>query len=216
MQRRAFAFVIFLAAAAYLGREYLKKPPPPLPPPPPVLDQPDPGPVFPEADIEKIRASLKDGDPGVRFSAAQLLYNIRDPQLGPLLDKMIAEDPDPDVRMKVIALVQGRADLRLGGLVRGLSDTDKDVRIKALSALGDIGDPSVVTWVTALLRDPEPDVRIAALVTLGRFQDKRKREFHELAQKLKKDYEESLRRAAERNGTARSIPTTDTPAPVVQ
>jgi HEAT repeat protein len=215
MQRRALAFIVFLAAAGYLGYEYLRKPPPALPPPPPVLEQPDPGPVFAESDIEKIRLSLKDGDPGVRLSAAQLLYNIHDPQLGPLLDKMIAEDPDPEVRMKVISLVQGRADLvRLGGLVRGLSDTDKDVRIKALSALGDIGDPSVATWVTSLLKDPEPDVRIAALVTLGRFQDKRKKEFHELAEKLKRDYEESLRRAAERDGTARIIPVDDSGQPV--
>jgi|GEM_PF-1824752 len=200
--RRGFALVVVLASSSFLAYEYVGRKEKPLTPPPPVMNQAEPGPVFVEADIKRIRASLQDGDPGVRWSAAQLLYNIRDPQLGPELDKMIAEDPDPDVRMKIVGMLKGREDLlRLGGLVRALSDTDKGVRLQALQSLGDIGDPSVATWVTALLKDPEVDVRVEALKTLGRFQDKRKKEFHALAEKLKKDYEEALRREAIRNGT---------------
>lgn len=198
---RLFALVIFLAAGGYLAREYLKPPaPPPLPAvPPAALQPPEPGPVFSEAEVEKVRQSLTDPDPNVRFAAVQLLYNVHDPQLGPLLEKVIAEDPDPDLKVKVVKLMEGREDLvRLGGLVKGLRDADKSVRIASLNALGDIGDPSVTTWVTALLKDPEPDVRVAALQTLGRFQDKRKEEFRALAEKLRKDYEEALRRAAAR------------------
>lgn len=198
---RFIALVVFLAAGAYLAREYMKPPaPPPLPAEPPAaLRMKDPGPAFSEAEVEKVRQSLQDPDPQVRFAAVQLLYNVRDPKLGPLLEKMIAEDPDPDIRIKIVGLMKGREDLiRLGGLVKGLQDFDKNVRIASLGALGDIGDPSVTTWVTALLKDPEPDVRIAALQTLGRFQDKRKAEFQALADKLRKDYEEALRRAAAR------------------
>ena len=204
--RRGFALLVFLASAAFLAYEYVGRPEHPLPPPPPVMNQAEPGPVFQEADVKRIRLSLQDGDPGVRWSAAQLLYNIRDPQLGPLLDKMISEDPDPDVRIKIVGMMKGREDvMRLGGLVRALSDTDKGVRLQALSSLGDIGDPSVATWVTSLLKDPEVDVRVAALQTLEKFQDKRKKEFHVLAEKLKKDYEDALRREAIRNGTAQPL-----------
>lgn len=198
---RLLAFVVFLTAAGYLAHEYLRPAQaPPLPAEPPAAAEPkDPGSVFSEADAEKVRQSLQDPDPAVRWAAAQLLYNVRDPQLGPLLEKMIADDPDADLRIKIVGMMKGREDLaRLGGLVKGLHDVDKSVRIASLSALGDIGDPSVVTWVTALLKDPEPDVKIAALQTLGRFQDKRKVEFRALAEKLKKDYEEALRRAAAR------------------
>lgn len=198
---KALAFIVFLAAAGYLLREYLRPPaPPPLPAEPPAAMAPkDPGPAFSEAEVAKVRQSLTDPDPAVRWAAVQLLYSARDPKLGPLLDKMIADDPDPEVRIKIVGLMKGREDLmRLGGLVKGLQDFDKNVRIASLNALGDIGDPSVVTWVTALLKDPEPDVRIAALQTLGRFQDKRKEEFRALADKLRKDYEEALRRAAAR------------------
>ncbi|HEX4048048.1 MAG TPA: HEAT repeat domain-containing protein [Elusimicrobiota bacterium] len=198
---KLFAFAVFLAAAGYLAYQYQRPTqPPPLPAEPPAAEAPrDPTPVFSDAEIAKVRQSLQDGDPSVRWAAAQLLYSIHDPQLGGLMEKMIAEDPDPDLRIKIVGLMKGREDLvRLGGLVKGLSDVDKNVRIASLNALGDIGDPSVVTWVTALLKDPEPDVRIAALQTLGRFQDKRRAEFEALSDKLKKDYEEALRHAAAR------------------
>jgi len=198
---KLFALVVFLAAGGFLVYQYRKPSlPPPLPAEPPMSIQPrDPGPVFSETEVEKVRQSLQDGDPSVRWAAIELLYSIHDPQLGGILEKMIADDPDPDLRIKIVGLMKGREDLvRLGGLVKGLRDVDKSVRIASLQALGDIGDPSVVTWVTALLKDPEPDVKIAALQTLGRFQDKRRQEFDALAEKLKKDYEEALRHAAAR------------------
>lgn len=198
---RLFAFVVFLAAAGYLYFESTRPAQsPPLPAEPPAASgSQEPGSVFSETEAEKVRASLQDPDPTVRLAAAQLLYNVRDPQLGPELERMISEDPDPEVRIKIVGMMKGREDLvRLGGLVKGLRDMDKNVRIASLNALGDIGDPSVITWVTALLKDPEPEVKIAALQTMGRFQDKRKAEFKALADKLRKDYEEALRRAAAR------------------
>ncbi|NNN07509.1 MAG: HEAT repeat domain-containing protein [Elusimicrobia bacterium] len=208
--RRAFALIVLLTSGGFLAREYMEPPQQPPPAPPPAITHVEPGPIFSDMELKRIRASIKDGDPGVRWSAAQLLFSIHDPHLGPILDKMITEDPDPDVRMKVIGLMKGREDLlRLGGLVRALGDTDKGVRLQALKALGDIGDPSVAGWVTALLKDPEPDVRIAALQTLGRFQDKRKQEFRALAEKLKQDYEAALRRKALREGNAAIVDTND-------
>ncbi|MDD5304203.1 MAG: HEAT repeat domain-containing protein [Elusimicrobia bacterium] len=198
MNRLAMLF-IFLGAASFLVWDHMNPEREALvPAPPPAIVQ-QPGPVFSEDEIKKVRLSLQDADPTVRWAAIQLLFNIRDPQLGPSLEKMLTEDPDPDVRMKVVSLFKGREDLsRLGALVRGLSDYDANVRIASLQALGDIGDPSVVIWITALLRDVEPSVRIEALRTLGRFQDKRKAEFKALADKLRADYEDAVRRAAAR------------------
>ena len=198
---KLFAFVIFSAAVGFLYYQYRRPAAPPaMPAEPTAVTQPrDPGPAFSETEVAKVRQSLVDGDPTVRWAAAQLLYSIHDPLLGSLLEKMISEDPDPELRIKILGLMKGREDLvRLGGLVKGLSDVDASVRIASLNALGDIGDPSVVTWVTALLKDPEPDVRIEALRTLGRFQDKRRADFEALTDKLKKDYEEALRHAAAR------------------
>ncbi|MBI3288113.1 MAG: HEAT repeat domain-containing protein [Elusimicrobia bacterium] len=196
--QRLFMLLVFAGAASFLVWDRMHSGRVVVQPPPPVIDQ-EPAPVFSESEIRKIRLSLEDGDPNVRWTAAQLLFNIRDPQIAPILEHMLVQDPDTDVRLKVISLFKGREDLaRLGSLVRGLNDIDKSVRIASLQALGDIGDPSVSTWVTALLRDVEADVRVEALRTLARFQDRRKAEFRALADKLRKDYEEAVRRAAAR------------------
>lgn len=192
--------VVFFGAAGFLAWDLMHPEREAVAPPPPPAIMQNPAPVFSEDEIRKVRLSLQDADSMVRWAAIQLLFNIRDPQLGPSLEKMLAEDPDPEVRMKVVGLFKGREDLsRLGALVRGLGDTDPLVRIASLQALGDIGDPSVAVWVTALLKDSEPSVRIEALRTLGRFQDKRKAEFKALADKLRGDYEEAVRRAAARH-----------------
>ena len=196
---RLVMLLVFLGAAGFLVWDHLHPPREAVAPPPPPAIVQLPGPVFAEEEIKKVRLSLQDADSSVRWAAIQLLFNIRDPQLGPILEKMLAEDPDPEVRMKVVGLFRGREDIsRLGALVRGLADTDPSVRIASLQALGDIGDPSVAVWVTAVLKDAEPNVRIEALRTLGRFQDKRKAEFKALADKLKADYEDAVRRAAAR------------------
>lgn len=199
---RFFALVIFLAAAAYLMREYSQPPQPAAPPGPPPMADPSktPLPMFTDKEVVRIRLSLQDADPGVRWSAVQLLYGIHDPQLPTLLEKLIAEDPDPELRVKVVGLMKDPQEMALlGPLVKGLHDIDKNVRIASLNALADIGDPSVSTWVTALLKDPEPEVKVAALQTLGRFQEKRKLEFQALAEKLRKDYDDAQKRAAERH-----------------
>ena len=191
--------IVFIAAASFLVWDRLAPNPIGLAPPtPPALDQ-IPISTFPDAEIRKVRLSLQDADPDVRWAAIQLLFNIHDPQIAPTLERLIVEDSDPGVRMKIVALYKGHEELaRLGPMIRGLNDPDKDVRLASLQALGDIGDPSITTWVTALLRDIEPEVRVAALHTLGRFQEKRAAEFKELAERLRKDYEEAVRRTARR------------------
>jgi HEAT repeat protein len=194
---RLLTLVVFGAALAFLiwdrkheAQEAV------APPPPPAISIPAPKPVFSEEELRKVRRSLQDADADVRWTAAQLLYNIRDPQAVKLLEGLLAQDPDPELRMKVVRLLRDRDDsARLSVLVASLRDTEKNVRIASLQALGDIGDPSVVTWVTALLKDAEPEVRIEALKTLAKFQEKRKEEFDLLAQKLKRDYEAAVRRS---------------------
>ncbi len=190
---------VFIAAVAFLLWDRMNPERGNLaPPPPPAILQP-PAPVFSETEIKKVHASLQDADMTVRWAAIELLFNIRDPQIGQILERLLSEDPDPELRIKIVGLFKGHEELaRLGALVRGLNDIDKSVRLASLQALGDIGDPSVATWVTSLLRDVEPEVRVEALRTLGRFQDKRKDDFKTLAEKLRKDYEEAVRRAAAR------------------
>ena len=153
---------------------------------------------FSPNDLEKMRASLLDASPQVRWAAAELLFTIRAPGIGETLDKMAASDMDPGLRVKIMRMRSTENSARLDDLIKGLSDADKSVRIGALKALGEIGDPSAAAWVSALLEDPESDVQIAALRTLGRFQDKRTADFRALTEQLERNYKEALSRAAEK------------------
>lgn len=196
---RVLMLVVFLAAAAFLVMDSRREREPSAAPPPPAVAAAAPTPVFSEAELRKMRASLEDPDPSVRWAAVQVLFNLRDPQLQASIERMLTQDPDPGVRRKLISLYRDNVELaRLGGLVKGLNDYDKSVRLASLRALGEIGDPSVTTWVTALLKDVDPEVRIGALRTLQQFQDKRKVDFEALATKLRKDYDEAVKRAAAR------------------
>ena len=185
---------VMLLAGGFLVWDRMNPRPEPAAPVEPRL--PEFTPLLTDAELKQVRASLEDGDPAIRWSAIELLFNIRDPQLTAVVDKILAEDPDAELRARVVGLFKDREDLaRLGSLVKGLADVEKGVRLASLQAIGQIGDPSVSQWVIAALKDPETEVRLAALQTLGRFHEKRREEFEALAEKLKKDYEAARSRA---------------------
>lgn len=165
-------------------------------PAPAALGKQDPQPFLTVVELKKVRKSVRDADPGVRWSALELLFTFRDPQSVKLLEKAIAEDPDPDLRLKAIRLLSTTPNAdRVPALVRGLTDVEKDVRLASLEALGQLGDASASPWVVETLKDPEPEVKRAALDTLGKFQEKRKREFQELSDKLRVQYETAVKKA---------------------
>lgn len=194
--RKALPAVVLLAAVAWQLRAWTREEPP-LPPEPPAAAPRAPQPVFTTQELERVRESLNDADPEVRWAAAELLHGASDPRADELLEQLVVRDTDAALRLKVVNLLRGGESARMRALVRGLQDTEKDVRLASLAALAEVGDASGAPWVAELVRDPETEVRIAALRTLGRMQERRKDEFRALAEKLRKDYEEALRRAAD-------------------
>jgi HEAT repeat protein len=192
------AIVILSFTSAFLYDKYRTMNAPPPAPPPPVMTHDMPQPLFTEAEVRSIRHSTKDGDAGVRWAAMQLLFTIKDPESTEILSRTVADDPDPEVRMNAIRLLGGSGDSRqLPGLIKGLTDTEQDVRLSSLKALGDIGDPAAAPYVAALLKDPDAEVKTAALHTLGRFQDKRTAEFRAMADQLRRQYENAVKKSQE-------------------
>ena len=152
-------------------------------------------------DIRKVRASTRHYDPGVRWTALDLLYRLGDPESVHMLEKAVASDIDPDIRMRAVKLLGGRlGPAPVHGLVRGLHDIDKDIRLASLEALGALGEPAAVPWIIDVsVKDYEPEVRAAALRTLGQFQDKRQKEFEALAARLRQQYEAAVERSRNKN-----------------
>jgi HEAT repeat protein len=79
--------------------------------------------------------------------------------------KLIAalEHPLPETRSRICWILgQKRATWAVPRLIRMVNDSDLFVRVAALRALGDIGDPSAEAVLQATCRDEKPLVRMVA------------------------------------------------------
>lgn len=194
------AVVVLIASSAFLYQQYrAMNAPAPAPTAPAAPVQPEePLPFLTEAQLKAVRASTKDPDSAVRWSATELLYTLKDPASADILEKVIAGDADAEVRMKAVKLLEsGGSSKQLPGLIKALDDADTDVRLASLKAIGAIADPAAAPRVAALLKDPDSDIRSEALRTLGKFQEKRMKDFQDLTDELRRQYEAAVKKARE-------------------
>ena len=194
--RWVLAMALIAASSFFLYREYLEQKA--LPPPAPKAAEPvKKEPFLPAADIEKVRKTASDPDPGVRWTSMRLLFMLGDAGSLERLQDAVAKDPDVDLRLKAVKLLQDNKGLAsMQGLVAALRDPDKDVRLASVKALAEVGEAAAAPSVSAVAaKDNEPDVRVEALRTLEALQDKRLQQFYALAEKLRKDYEEAVEKA---------------------
>lgn len=191
------AFILIGGSSFFLYTRFAKQAQPPKADvPAPAALKLEPAPFLSVEELKRVRKSTRDGDAGVRWSSLELLFTFRDPESVKLLEKAIADDPDPELKMKAIKLLASTPNPdRIPALVKGLQDTDREVRLASLAALGQLADASASPWVVEALKDPEPDVKRAALDTLSKFHDKRREQFRELSEKLRVQYEAEVRRA---------------------
>ncbi|HAM35636.1 MAG TPA: hypothetical protein DEB40_03635 [Elusimicrobia bacterium] len=188
-----WSLLALLLVGGFYYCERQKQPPPP--PPAPSLDLPV-SPVLTMEQIHQVRASAKDVDAQVRWAAISLLITIKDPEIIELMDKIMAEDPDMEIRRKSAEAMRRVENISvLPPLIRGLGDPEKDVQISCLRAMAEVGDPAAIPWITEELKAVEPEVKIEALRALGHFQDQRRREFAALAEKLQSDYDRAFKRS---------------------
>ncbi|MBI3550459.1 MAG: HEAT repeat domain-containing protein [Elusimicrobia bacterium] len=191
---------ILLALTLIGGLAYLyqakNRPIPTAPlPPPPILKMPPTSALSPE-EIERVRQSTKDSDASVRWAAIELLYRLHDPQAIEILENMLALDTEKNVRRNALNMLRTTPKpTAIKDLLLALNDQEKDIRISALLALGEIGDATIAPHVSKLLIDLEPEVRLQALHALGRFQEQKAQQYKTLADKLKAQYDDSVRRA---------------------
>lgn len=112
-----------------------------------------------------VSTALADGDVAVRKTAVEVATRLAGFKDVAAVAKLIS---DPD------AVVRGKAADALGvfqskGAVAGLAalavtDSDEDVRVDAVNALGEIGDPAGKSAIEKALNDASPRVRDAARV----------------------------------------------------
>ncbi|MBI4374817.1 MAG: HEAT repeat domain-containing protein [Elusimicrobia bacterium] len=194
--RIAIGLFLIMASSGFLAYRLTRRLEPPIPAPP-ALFKPEPAPFLSLLELGKIRSSTLDSDPKVRATAMELLFLMKDPQAIAILRRAIAQDIDPEVRTKAVELLRKQSDIAaLAGLISGLQDVEKGVRLTSLSAIANMGDPSAGPWVAeAAVKDAEPDVRSEALRTLAKLQERRTIQWQELVDQLRKEYERALKRS---------------------
>lgn len=122
--------------------------------------------------VELITSSLAHTDPRVRREALLALAKVGGEDAGMLVYGML-EDPDPEARLAAAmaagALKVERALKPLLGLLE--AETDPDVTVGILRALGQLGDPGAVSAIEkravgSFFSRPSTDIRIAAFRAL--------------------------------------------------
>jgi len=186
--------VLVLLVAGYFILQGKSKPAAPVTAAPQEFEVPPPAPLIDEAEQNKIVRSANDANPSVRWEALRLLDKMRSPRAYSILFEKLRKDPDTELRIKIIRLLEDRPGPEVSrNLVASLGDATVEIRLAALKALEKTGDTAAASAILELTKDPEDSVREQALRTLNSLQDRKAAEFA-AAQRRR---QEELRRQAE-------------------
>jgi len=95
---------------------------------------------------------------------------VRSRDIGALIKSM--KHADLDVQWRAAEALASMGPEVFGVLVENLDSRSKDIRLGAIEALGDSGDPRAVTPLTPLLHDPDNEIRWETALALGMLDDR--------------------------------------------
>ena len=130
------------------------------------------GAELPPEEAQRLRAlcfRLGENEPGKKWDAARALIN-EGPKAVPIVGELFGGDWLEGKRMAAWILSEIRHESAVGPLAKALDDADEEVRWKAAVGLKQIGKPSVLHLVAALMAGPLPTKQCAAW-TLGEIGD---------------------------------------------
>lgn len=115
-------------------------------------------------------AALSNADGWLTARIADILARHGEAAVGPLIALLDASSQHPSRAWAANVLGELRAQRAFPVLVRALGDPNDEVRAKAATALGRLGDRRAINHLLDhLLTDPAPFVRVRIACTLGQF-----------------------------------------------
>ncbi len=121
---------------------------------------------YPKA-LEAVKKFLKTQESGVASSAAQTLLQEGDESSFALVRQLL-EDPDEEIRIQAafILAMFGGDPTAIKVLVESYPKADKEMKIHILEAVGHIGDPATIPFLTDILKEPFQGLRVVAAAAL--------------------------------------------------
>lgn len=130
----------------------------------------DAGPAA-QADFTQrlVAEMLGEHDPQVRRRILAVAADFDTPPAVAIC-KGALQDPDPEVRMEACAVWAKRGGPEAVSLLaaRSTTDTELDVRLRAIRMLGELGDERAIPTLAKALEDPDPAVQYRAVAALKR------------------------------------------------
>ncbi len=122
--------------------------------------------------VEMLKKARENND--IKLRVIEGLGMIGDPQVGMLLAEEIEEQAsNPDVLKEVIAAI-GKVKYKAAAkkLVKYLEHDEESVRLATATALGDVGDPSIIDALFKAANDVSSEVAGNAIIAIGKVGNK--------------------------------------------
>lgn len=117
--------------------------------------------------ISILRKLTNDVNPNVRFSAIELLWQLKDRDIVKIIKNSFETETETEVKLKILEMLsreKSRLSLRL--IAYALKDYDKQVRLKTCEIMKDFIDKETIDLLTPALKDYDDDVRQKAMESI--------------------------------------------------
>ncbi len=119
---------------------------------------------FSPQTISTLRGLTTDSNEKVRLAAVDLLWQIQDENVREVIKAMFETETEASTKKQLIDILQqNKSLLSLALIAEALKDSDKDIRIKAVQAIGGYATKEAIPALSHALKDYDEEVRLEAL-----------------------------------------------------
>ncbi|MCX7647470.1 MAG: HEAT repeat domain-containing protein [Elusimicrobiales bacterium] len=119
---------------------------------------------FSKNTIETLKNLVSDTNENIRFSAIELLWQLKDKDIPKIIKKSFDNETESSVKIKIIDMLsKEKTKLSLHLIAYALKNYDKDTKVKACEVLGDFVDKETIDLLTPALKDYDEEVKSKAM-----------------------------------------------------
>ncbi|MEF3280763.1 MAG: HEAT repeat domain-containing protein [Elusimicrobiota bacterium] len=124
---------------------------------------------FSKQTIETLKFLVSDTNENVRFSAIELLWQLKDKSIPKIIRKSFDSESESAIKVKIVEMLsKEKSKLSLHLIAYALNNYDKQTKIRACEVLGDFIDKETINLLTPALKDYDEDVKIKALESINK------------------------------------------------